>query len=843
MPDEIKRVNAIGPSSALDVTADALPPFDASSAGTEIHSKSEISDTDSTDFSVREKTEVKIGDTVGVYQLVETLGEGGFGTVFLARQTQTLRREVAIKVIKAGMDSSQVVSRFQAERQALALMDHPCIAKVLDAGTTPTGQPYFAMELVRGIAITQYCNKYKLSIPDRLRLFADVCRAIQHAHQKGIIHRDIKPSNILVSAGDTGPKPKVIDFGIAKATMQPLTDSLVRTNMHQVIGTPLYMSPEQAEMGPIDVDTRSDIYSLGVVLHELLVGATPHNLETFQHKSYFDIIKAIRESDLAPPSSKLVQDNKKIVEIAKQRHSDPKSLLRQVRGDLDWITLKCLDKDRTNRYETANALAADIQRHLNNEPVSARRNSFSYTLSKFALRYKGRVLAALLLVLSLAGGLISSVILYQMAEHRAQQVLRLSDINLLNSLEQELPDLLRSDYAVRHDSMLNWLARAKIISTRLPLHQATLNRFEEQLAEIKASSKKDSPKAKLSTVEEQWQYESLQYLVKQFSSFESEDGSIKRMEGFLNRTPSPESIEVAWQKVRSELSIAKGWPPLESIPHLFPFQKNELTGLWEFVDLRAGLVPRIDANGAFPFDEENGTIFVLLPGRTFIMGSPPEEEGRKSNETQHTVSLSPFFISKYELPQKEWIRVMETVQYRGRLGPTLPIITNYMQAIDYCRKMGYSLPTEAQWEYACRAGTTGEFGGTGDLNDMGWFLENANSQIHPVGEKLPNHFGLHDMHGNALEWCFDRIDQYNDHFYETDSAVQLDPVNIPKNWQNGKIDETLAADRCVLRGGPYVGKKSYCRSADRYSALQREDAEMIGLRPTILIVKRTDQSP
>jgi WD40 repeat protein/serine/threonine protein kinase len=350
------------------------------------------------------------GTVIGPYKLLEEIGEGGFGVVFRAEQTRPVRRQVALKLLKAGMDTRQVVARFEAERQALALMDHPNIARVFDGGETASGRPYFVMELVRGVPITTFCDQHQLSVRGRLELFGPVCQAIQHAHQKGIIHRDLKPSNVLVALHDGVPVPKVIDFGIAKATSQPLTDKTLFTGMAQLIGTPLYMSPEQAALGGLDIDTRSDIYALGVLLYELLTGTTPFDRERFKEAGYDELRRIIHEEEPAKPSSRISTLAQPAAErVSEQRRTDPRRLCQQCRGELDWIVMKCLEKDRGQRYQTVSGLAMDIQHYLADEPVQAGPPSAGYRLRKLARKHRGKLATAAAVTLLLFAATVVSI--------------------------------------------------------------------------------------------------------------------------------------------------------------------------------------------------------------------------------------------------------------------------------------------------------------------------------------------------------------------------------------------------------------------------------------------------
>ncbi len=343
----------------------------------------------------------------GRYKLLEEIAEGGMGTVWLAQQTEPVRRRVALKLVKPGMDSRQVLSRFEAERQALAMMDHPNIAKVLDGGVTEQGRPFFVMEYVKGVPITEYCDQAKLNLEARLALFVQVCQAVQHAHQKGIIHRDLKPSNILVCLYDGKPVPKVIDFGLAKAMYQPLTERTLYTSHGLMVGTPLYMSPEQAELNNLDIDTRSDVCALGVILYEMLTGTTPLDRQRLKDAAWQEVVCLIKEDEPSKPSTKL-SDSVSLPSIAAQRSLEPAQLRRAVRGDLDWIVMKSLEKERSRRYETANGLAKDIERFLSDEPVEACPPSSVYRFRKFARRNRAALVTGLLVSAALVLGLIAS---------------------------------------------------------------------------------------------------------------------------------------------------------------------------------------------------------------------------------------------------------------------------------------------------------------------------------------------------------------------------------------------------------------------------------------------------
>ncbi|MBE0566591.1 MAG: serine/threonine protein kinase [Krumholzibacteria bacterium] len=395
--------------------------------------------------------DIEGGNTIGPYRLVRMIGEGGMGQVYQAEQTEPIRRTVALKVVKRGMDTAEFVSRFESERQALAVMDHPCIAKVFDAGATPRGRPYFVMEFVDGIPLTEYCDQHRLDLRRRLELFTLICEGVQHAHQKAIIHRDLKPGNVLITEFDGNPVPKIIDFGVAKAMDRDLTENTLRTGMGQVVGTPAYMSPEQADLDSSDVDTRTDVYALGVILYELLAGERPFPREQLEKAGFKEAMRIIREDDPPRPSDRYTTLAGRRDEIAHARAVEPTVLRRRLRGDLDWITMKALEKDRQRRYTTAYGLAQDVKRYLKHEPVSAGPPTASYRVGKFVRRHRTGVaagaLVAVALVLGAVGttvGMIRAVKAEQVAQEEAATATRVTDF-LVDLFEVSDPEHARGE--------------------------------------------------------------------------------------------------------------------------------------------------------------------------------------------------------------------------------------------------------------------------------------------------------------------------------------------------------------------------------------------------------------
>lgn len=775
------------------------------STGTSDDSRGTIIDTRQAEFD-----RFSDNERIGSYRILHKLGEGGFGEVYHARQAEPVQRDVAIKIIKKGMDTREVLTRFQAESQALAMMDHPGIAKVFDVGTTDSGQPYFVMELVRGIPICRYCDLNQFTIRQRVELFVELCAAVQHAHQKGVIHRDLKPSNILVSTSGDRPRPVVIDFGVSKATQTEQSHSMVVTRIHQMLGTPAYMSPEQADFG-VDIDTRADIYSLGVVLYELLSGELPVDRELFATRSSEKISQTILKTEFQRPSQRVAgADQEQRDSILKTRGESASSLAKSLRSELDWIAMKCLEKDRSQRYEAVYGLALDCVRYLNNEPVQAKRSTVMYGLRKFVAKNQALALATAAVFLALCIGLGISISLARMFQQQKADVFLLADLAKLQSIESEYDAVLNSDYWERPNALGSWIQRAKDVLNRREEHEAALSRLQtrqpEELDESQA-----------------WQYESQLELVSYLDWLDGDNGALSVAECLLLRSPTTEETDAQWAIFQKD--IEKSHPTWHSntFERLFPIGKNPETGLWEFVDLKTGFLP--ESFRGQP-DAYTGIIYVLLPGGTYTMGSPENEIGRRNGEMAHPVQLSPFMMAKYETTQRIWHSLQNYRHFSNSFGDLMPAPASWFEARQFGLLVDAQLPSEAQWEYACRAGETTAY--AEDLDAVAWHGGNSGGKLHNIGTKQANAFGLHDMLGNANEWCFDL---YDPDFYSRSAALELDPSNAPSiieysawnqletRWANTPASVRAEEEeflKCCLRGGQVKGKPHYYRFANRF---------------------------
>ena len=897
---------------------------------------------------------------IGPYKILETLGEGAMGTVYLAERTKPMHQQVALKIIKLGMDTKQVVARFEVERQALAMMNHPHVARVFDGGATPEGRPYFVMELVRGIPITEYCDKHRLSTTERLKLFQQVCEAVQHAHQKGIIHRDLKPSNIMVTVQDDQPAVKVIDFGVAKATERHLTERTLFTEQGQLIGTPAYMSPEQAEMTGLDIDTRTDIYSLGVLLYELLVGALPFESEKLRAAGLIEIHRIIREEEPPRPSTRFSSLGGQSTTIAQRRRADVRQLASQLRGDLDWITMKAMDKDRTRRYATATEFSTDLSRHLRHELVVASPPSTIYRFSKFLRRNKGPVAGVGAVIVALAIGLSATTVMYaraaaareeadqariaeeeqrKLAEQRYEEIIRLADLKRLADAKAAADDLWPA-LPEKIEAMETWLeSKAAPLRENLSKHEATLASLRDQaleydlgqqrhdrethpkaveLAELKQRLSKfqkelddaltedgENAEAKAKKVEElrntvtemegviseleqavkerrtwrlpddqtQWQHDTLAGLVQGLGEFVDPDpkkGTIASVEERLDFARTVEYKSVAgreatakWAEAIADIARLEVYGGLQIKPQLglLPLCRNLESGLWEFWHTQSGTKPEptLDDEDVNPWAlrEDTGLVLVLIPGGTFRMGAQKENpEGHnydpqaESNESPvHDVTLAPFFISKYEMTQGQWRRFAggNPSLYGPGFNADGGVIHDARHPVEnfsweectaVARRLGLLLPTEAQWEYGARAGTSTVWWsgnevktiqGAGNICDQfahkfisAWTHEEDLDDgyvVHaPVGSFSANGFGLHDTIGNVWEWCRDRYGSYD---------ANVEPGD-------GLREVTGGRDR-VGRGGSFNTPAAYTRSADRYDFAPGVRDHSIGVRPARVI--------
>ncbi|MCB9882507.1 MAG: SUMF1/EgtB/PvdO family nonheme iron enzyme [Planctomycetes bacterium] len=787
-------------------------------------------------------------DRIGAYLILDELGEGGMGTVYRAQQTEPIRREVAIKVVRSGMGSRDVVARFEAERQALALMQHAHIASVIDAGATADGHPYFVMEYVRGVPITTYCERRQLPLRERVDLYRSVCHAIEHAHQKGVIHRDIKPSNLLVEDRDGRPVPKVIDFGIAKAIHRPLTDATPVTRHGSMLGTPAYMSPEQARSDGHVVDTRSDVYALGVVLYELLVGRRPllHSIEHDRTTLDTNWQRIVAEQEPRRPSVR--------VEELEPRGRTTRFATRAkaLRGDLDWIVMRALEKDPARRYQSASELERDLQRYLRDEPVVAGPPSRLYRLRKSLRKHRAMYVSGTLLFLALVAGMLATLWQRERAlghAARAQRHLedyrRMADVHLVRDLVSEADVDLWPAWPERREALRSWLARCDRLLERLPLHR-------EHLASLEAGTlRNDQP---LAEHERAWQRETLSGLVTNLQELEA--GTLRAsIERRLTMIDALESVQrhapaTAWAEARRSIADPDECPQYRGLElgksqtGLVPLGRNPRTGLWEFWHVQSGQRPSW-REGRVHLTESDGMVLVLLPGGRTRLGTRKAPEGgragpyvdpwaRHSETPTYEVDLAPFFLSRFECTQAQWRRwtgenpskIQRSINgWRMDASDLHPVEhVTWEQAHEALRQMGLCLPTEAQWEYACRAGTDSPFSTGYDVDGLfahGTNLADEASKAHfrrgwgydehqddgnvlhaKVGSYRSNPFGLFDMHGNVSEWCQDLFGQQELPMHAgTGERIVEDAEVTLRAFRGGNFNVTALAARSTCRNG------------------------------------------
>jgi len=831
--------------------------------------------------------EVPSPTPIGPYRILELIGEGGMGVVYAAEQSEPVSRRVALKVIKLGMDSQAVISRFHLEQQALAMMSHDAIARVFDAGTTDRGQPFFVMELVEGTSLTDYCDSHELSLPERIGLFRQVCAGVQHAHQKGVIHRDLKPGNVLVARKGGDHVAKIIDFGVARAMDQQAFKQSVFTERGEIVGTPLYMSPEQAAGDRKQIDTRTDVYSLGVMLYELLIGVLPFPAEELRREGgLLRILHWLQTKEPPKPSTRLAQQGEQAMESARQRQTTSGALGRELRRDLDWIVLKAMAKEPERRYGSPAELASDLDRYLRHEPVLAGPPTVRYRLRKLVRRYRAQVVAGLLVALTFVAGAVGTLWFAiesadnahiarrneenakasaQLANDRATRMAQLaeekgkalSDFRLLANVVQladakAIEATLYPAYPDKTPAMRAWLRQyGDPLAARLPSLERAL---------VKLGRKANSTSAEGG---DRFLHQTLTRLVHDLRAFSGERGEVAAVRQRLAaaQTVVATSIDAyrqRWDEALAAIAKSDGVVASTLYDHyalkpqigLVPLGMDPESKLWEFVHLASGTPGK-----EFPARDEQthrlrpngdmGVVLVLLPAGTFVMGArrgtkiaPNVDPNADEKEAPpHEVALAPFFLSKYELTQGQWMRMSggeNPSRYREgyKLAGRLVTLTNPVEQVDWqtCDRLlarhGLVLPTEAQWEYGCRAGTTTRwFTGNepktlaGYANVLDETCARSQSQwgrpepfddgyvVHaPVGSFLPNAFGLCDMHGNVWEWCRDWWSRYSVEGRAGDGLRLVEAgVSTMRVDRGGAYGYPASSARCSNRGTNYPG--------------------------------------
>ncbi len=822
--------------------------------------------------ALRELTPPESPEHIGPWHIRSTLGEGGMGTVYLAERTEPVHMRTALKLIKLGMDSRAVLARFEQERQALARMQHDGIAKIYDCGTSERGQPYFAMELVEGRPLTTFCDANQVGLAQRLQLMRSVCDAVQHAHNKGVVHRDLKPSNVLVSGDADAPRIKVIDFGLAKALGEKLVAATLFTEAGQLIGTPEYMAPEQADPLNTDIDTRADVYSLGVMLYELLVGELPFSTKEVRGANPTAMRRMLLDKDAPRPSTRLrARSNAK---------RDTLPTLRALRSDLDWVVLKALEKDPERRYETPDALAEDLRRFLEHEPLIAGPPSASYRLKKLLRRHRLAFAAAGAVMTTAITG---AVVAIDFAiEAKAQATIaqqRSSDFDLLSAV-------LHQERALEHKNQLypatpsklpqmrGWIAEeCDALLTMRGAIAATIDKL--------AASKLDQSASAGST---EFLESALRTLLPKLDALSDLERpqveQLVRWADYLAEIQGRDhaNAPATWQQCR--LAIAAADDVVASVRYrgvaidfdneaflgLVPLGINPATKLLEFYDLRSAWdgtsdpqtipIPRLATDGSIRVEPETGIVFVLLPGGEQDLGGQNEDPNAPRYEkTQYALNppchirLDPFLIARHEVTRAQWQRLWtwdrsesEPTFFRGDgkaagkgMYPNNPVDNVSWHMADLLTsRHGMSLPTQLQWEYACRGGTTTPWwcGTTQrDLQGKANLCDKTGARLFRhwgaptpfddeyvfhavVGTFAPNPFGLHDVHGNVWEWCHDTW------------ATKVAPRD--GDGRRGEAANTGLADQC---GGGFESSADHARSA--YSIHQKKDSRSgdVGLRP------------
>lgn len=765
---------------------------------------------------------------IGPYRLLEELGEGGMGVVYRAFRSEPLRQEVALKLIRSDRASPRLRARFEMELQAIQRMDHPNIAKVFDTGFTDEGQPYIVMELVRGVPIDGYCAERRLSMRDRLLLFQQVCDAVQHVHQKGIIHRDLKPTNVLVAEVDDRPVVKLIDFGLARATDIQAFRATLFEELRRVIGTIAYMSPEQAGLTETDIDTRTDVYSLGVILYELLTDSLPYDPDLLVAAGPVAMQQILRQEEPKKPSTQLSEMGEAIGDVAEHRRMAPRALLREVSGDLDWIVLRALAKAPKDRYPTARDLGRDLQRHLRHEPVEATAPGVVYRLRKWARRHRAALIAG--------GGLAAGLGFAAWREAESQSLLFAaqrealldSDAAQLAELERQAEVELWPQREQMVPAMESWLQRAAELAARLALHrqrQSAGHLLETDFCKRLATFAFE-PQGAVATV---------------------------RARAEWSRTIKARTVDDladAWDRIAKDV---KGDPryagfDLRPQPGLVPIGKNE-QGCWEFALLDSGAVLAGKPGTDYRSDPEAAIVLVMVPGGPCVIGCAKSGGLREDPYAEHNegparpVELDPFLISKYEMTTAQWKRLTGTDPSNSEeaLEPVEQV--SWVECDSKLRRWNMMMPTEAQWERACRAGSEAAFGFGADPLSIAAFGNTADrsvgKKIWPdvderiddgqqwparIGSYSPNGIGLFDMHGNVAELC---RDAWTDDLHESNCRFEAGTGRIVQVHED--------RSRGVHRGGSFRHNWLKARCSARFQIYATNKEMYVGVRPAMAI--------
>jgi serine/threonine protein kinase/formylglycine-generating enzyme required for sulfatase activity len=808
-----------------------------------------------------EPARAPLPDRVGPYKILAELGEGGMGTVYAAEQKEPVRRRVALKLIKQGMDSKAVLARFGLERQALAVMSHDAIAKIHDAGTTERGQPYFAMELFEGVPITRYCDEHKLDLRARIALFQQVCQGVQHAHQKGVIHRDLKPGNVLCALRGGQHVVKIIDFGVARATDHQLVQQTIFTDHGILVGTPEYMSPEQAGGNPLAIDTRTDVYSLGVLLYELLAGALPFESRELRAAGLLEMQRRIREDEPPKPSTKITTLGEGASGFARVRNTSLAGLAKALRGDLDWIVLKAIAKEPERRYESANGLEQDLARHLLHEPVLAGPPTATYRLRKFARKYRGPLIGTGGVLVTAMIGTFVAIQYARTATARNRDFEQLSAVvryeRAVTTVESLYPP-----WPYQIDAMERWLGDCDRLLEMRPDIERTVTTVQRVLV----SEQGDSRPARKTTMDEAayFLHVELNQLLEKLGRLENSEK--RAIEQRLHWARQIEYLSIIrhrarWDDAQASIAASERYPSpidLQPLMGLVPIGMNPATKLWEFYDLLSAWdgksdpasipIPTHDQKGNIEVTGETGIVFVLLPGGTFTIGAqkndasgPNYDEQAEGDERLFEVDLAPFFLARHEMTQGQWQRLAGSTpsEYAaGQTGPPGVAITkaNPVEQISWedCNRwlprFGLELPTDAQWEYACRAGSTTPWSCA--VADLRYHANVADATakgtawaqgaekwadghlVHaPVATFRPNAFGLFDVHGNVWEWT-------RDGYF---------PSHPPRVGDGFRETKEASPDR-LLRGGSFSSPASAARSSNLEGMTPSFQAHNIGVR-------------